>query len=290
MKQILKNDHIRLVINHQGAEITSLVNLATQTEHLWQADPAVWSWHAPNLFPVVGGQINDQIVVEGQAYPMKRHGFARNTEFVNTECTPTYASFELRSSPETKAVYPYDFVFEISYALNGPRVIIEYTVRNTDDRAMFMSLGAHPAFNVPFASGEDYSDYYIEFEADDSLETSLLGADGLLSGKKGHIDLEERQLKLTPELFAADALVLLSLKSRKVSLCSRKNGHRITLEFSMFPYLGIWAKPGAPFVCIEPWLGVADTAGHAGPIEDKQGIHRIAPETSFIAHYCLGIQ
>ena len=289
MKEVLKNEHIRLVINHKGAEMTSLTNLITQTEYLWQGDPAIWPWHAPNLFPVVGGQTNNQIMVDGQAYPMKRHGFARNSEFVNTECTPTYASFELRSSSVTKVMYPYDFIFEIIYELDGPDVIIEYKIRNTSDTNMFLSLGAHPAFNVPFAPGEDYTDYYIEFERDGSLETSLLGPDGLLSGEKGRVHLDERQLNLTPELFANDALVLLSLKSRKVSLCSRKNDHRITLEFGMFPYLGIWAKPGAPFVCIEPWLGVADTAGRPVPIEGKQGIHRVTPKTSFIAHYCLGV-
>ena len=289
MTHTLQNQYLRVGIRDQGAELTSLFNRQTNTEHLWQADPNVWPWHAPNLFPVVGGQTNNEIVVNGQTYPMKRHGFARTSEFICTESSPEFASFELHSSEATKAIYPYDFMFEITYELNGPELTITYRVKNKGTDNMFMSVGAHPAFNVPFKPGEDYTDYYLEFERDGSLETSLLGADGLLNGEKQRISLDNRQLNLTPDLFNNDALVLLSLKSRQVTLKSHKNDQSIRIDFAVFPYLGIWAKPGAPFVCIEPWLGVADTSSKPRPIESKQGIHRIRAGNSFVAHFSITV-
>ncbi len=289
MAHTLQNEYLRVGIRNQGAELTSLFNRLTSTEHLWQADPAVWPWHAPNLFPVVGGQTNDQIVVNGQTYPMKRHGFARTSDFTCTASTPDTASFELHSSEATKAIYPYDFIFTISYQLIGPELTITYTVKNEGDEPMFMSVGAHPAFNVPFQSDEAYTDYYIEFESDDSLETSLLGPDGLLTGETQPVSLTNRQLNLTPDLFDNDALVLLGLTSRQVTLRSRRNNGSIRVTFADFPYLGLWAKPGAPFVCIEPWLGVADTSSKPASIDNKQGIQLISPKASFAAHFSITV-
>lgn len=289
MPYTLQNQYLRVGIREQGAELTSLFDLTTQTEHLWQADPAVWPWHAPNLFPVVGGQTNDQLVVDGRAYPMKRHGFARTSTFTCTEASDTHAVFELHANEQTRQQFPYAFVFEISYTLDERELEVKYRVRNEGATKLFMSLGAHPAFNVPFHEGESYTDYYIEFDQDESLETSLLGPNGLLSGEKKTIPLDNRRLHLTPNLFDNDALVLLRLRSRQAVLRSDKHKQQIRLDFALFPYLGIWAKPGAPFVCIEPWLGVADTEGRPVPIEGKQGIHRVMPKSGFVAHYTITV-
>lgn len=289
MPHTLQNQQLRVSIEDQGAQLTSLVNRQTDTEHLWQADPAVWPWHAPTLFPVVGGQANDQIVVDGQPYSMKRHGFARMAVFTCTAVDDHSASFELRSSEATKAVYPYDFVFSIGYDLNGPELRITYRVDNQGTDPMFMSVGAHPAFNVPFQPGEAYTDYFIEFDSDDTLETSLLGADGLLTGETNRIELNNRQLNLTPHLFDNDALVLLTLSSRQVTLRNRRNSQSIQVDFADFPYLGLWAKPGAPFVCIEPWLGVADTSSKPVSFDSKQGIQRIGPQDRLTASYSITV-
>ncbi|MEZ0487937.1 aldose 1-epimerase family protein [Fibrella aquatica] len=290
MSHTLQNQHLRVTIRNQGAELTSLFNRQTGIEHLWQANPAVWPWHAPNLFPVVGGQTNDQIVVDGQTYPMKRHGFARTSEFTCTESSEEAATFALSSSEATKDIFPYDFLFEIIYQLDGPKLAITYRVTNQGADTMFMSVGAHPAFSVPFRPDEAYTDYYIEFDQDESLETSLLGTDGLLTGETARIDLDNRQLNLTPTLFDNDALVLLGLKSRQVTLRSRRNNHSIRLDFADFVYLGLWAKPGAPFVCIEPWLGVADTSSDHRPFEKKQGIQCIPANEAFTAQYSITVK
>lgn len=289
MTYTLQNQSLQVTIRDQGAELISLVNRQTNTEHLWQADPDVWPWHAPNLFPVVGGQANDKILVNGKTYPMKRHGFARTSKFSFTETGPDFVTLELHSSETTRAVYPYEFIFKITYTLNGPVLSVAYAITNRGTEVMFMSVGAHPAFNVPFNKGEAYTDYYLDFEDDEVLTPSLLGTDGLLNGETTRIELTNRQLPLTPDLFANDALVLLSLQSRRVTLRGRKNEQIIRLDFADFPYLGLWAKPGAPFVCIEPWLGVADTSSDPRLFAQKQGIQQVAPAKSFVATYSITV-
>ena len=285
----IENDQLRVNIRPQGAELTSVFYKPTATEHLWQADPAVWGWHAPNLFPIVGGLLNDELHVNGQTYPMKRHGFARQSLFVETESSDSHAIFTLRSSDETRAVYPYEFEFQIIYELVDASLSVTYRVVNEGDDAMYFSVGAHPAFNVPFGPGEAYSDYVLEFEQSEPLVTHQLSDAGLFSGETRPVPITNRQLTLTPNLFDRDALVFKNLKSRRVSLKHKAHDRAVTVSFPDFPYLGIWAKPGAPFVCIEPWLGYADAEGAPTPIEQKGAIQHLDAGDAFAATFTISI-
>lgn len=271
----LENDQLRVGIRAQGAELTSLFHKPTATEHLWQADPAVWGWHAPNLFPVVGGCLDNVLRIGGRAYPTERHGFARHSEFSVLESTPERAVFSLHFSEKTLAVYPYQFEFQIQYDLSGETLGVTYRVRNLDEQPVFFSVGAHPAFNVPFHSGEAYENYFLEFEADEPLTTHLLAKNGLFSGETAPVPTEGGRLRLTKTLFDRDALVFKNLLSRKITLGSDRHDRRIVVEFPDFNYLGLWAKPDAPFVCIEPWLGCADSEGRAVDISEKEAIQRV---------------
>lgn len=283
----LINDHWRVRIRPQGTELTSLFHKPTQTEHLWQADPTVWPWHGPNLFPVVGGCLDNQILVNGQAYPMERHGFCRRSTFENTESTATHAVFTLRSSDATRAVYPYEFLFQIVYELDGPRLTVTYRVVNEDQQPVYFQVGAHPAFNVPFRDGDAYEDYVIAFEQTEPLETHRLSANGYFTGETEAVATVGNELPLTRHLFDRDALVFKNLRSRSVSLRSRKHNQALTVGFSDFPYLGLWAKPSASFVCIEPWLGCADSEGQPVPIEQKELVQHVAPGEVFEASWTV---
>ncbi len=285
----LQNEFLRVQIRPKGAELTSIYNLSSQIEHLWQADPAVWAWHAPNLFPVVGGCLNNQLLINGRPYPMERHGFARQSVFTEIESTQTRAVFSLQSTDVMREKYPFVFNFQLIYELNGPQVAVTYRVVNAGKDVMWFSVGAHPAFNVPFLPGETYEDYAIEFEQDEALETHLLGADGLFSGETQPVALQGRDLPLTKHLFDNDALVFKNLQSRRVVLKSNRNDHSITVTFRNFPYLGLWAKPGAPFVCIEPWLGCADSEGEPKPIDQKELIQHIEAGSVFEAGFSIDV-
>lgn len=285
----LENDVLRVGIRSQGAELTSLFHKTTATEHLWQADPAVWGWHAPNLFPVVGGCLDNVLRIGGQTYPTERHGFARHSEFSVLDSTPTRAVLSLRFSEKTLAVYPYRFEFQIQYDLSGETLGVTYRVLNLDEQPVFLSVGAHPAFNVPFRAGESYDDYFLEFETAEPLTTHLLSKDGLFSGETAPVPTEGNRLRLTKSLFDRDALVLKNLVSRKLTLASDRHDRRLVVEFPDFNYLGLWAKPGAPFVCIEPWLGCADSEGRAVDISQKEAIQRVEVGGTFEATFRITI-
>lgn len=285
----LENEFLKVTIRPQGAELTSILSKKTGLEHLWQADPAVWNWHAPNLFPTVGESLNKELRVGNQSYPIERHGFARKSEFALLPSTATHAVFSLRSSKKTLVAYPYRFEFQVAYALDGPTLMVNYRVLNEDNQPVYFAVGGHPAFRVPLLPGEDYADYYVEFEADAALDRHLISGDGYFTGETEAMALDGRKLHLTKDLFNEDALVFKNLKSRSITLRSTKNPHVLTISFPPFPYLGIWAKPAAPFVCIEPWLGCADTEGKPVTIEEKELIQVVAPGETFEAAFSIRI-
>jgi len=282
---VLENDLLKVSISNQGAQLTSIYNKAQNIEHLWQADPNIWPWHAPNLFPIVGGLLNNELLIDGKAYPMARHGFARNSEFVLLQNDEVHATFSLPGSEKIRAIYPYKFDFEILYTLIDNALRITYKVINLDKKTIYFSVGGHPAFRVPFNSGEKYEDYYLEFDNEEKLETHLLASDGLFSGQTQPVALKKGKLPLTRDLFNNDALVFKNLHSREVTIKNNNNDVSLSVEFPNFNYLGIWAKPGADFICIEPWLGCADTENHAVDISKKENIQKLSMghvfETSF---------
>lgn len=285
----LENDYLRVSIRAKGAELTSIFHKSSGIEHLWQADPTVWGWHAPNLFPVVGGCLNNQLLVDGNAYPIERHGFTRQSVFDTTESTKTHAIFSLRSSEATRVHFPYEFEFQLIYELDGPKLTVTYRVVNKDEKTIYFSVGAHPAFAVPFKPEDTYEDYFIEFEREEPLETHMLSTAGYFTGETKSVPTTGNRLALTKHLFDADALVFKNLASRRVTIRSNKRDHALTVAYPAFPYLGLWAKPGAPFVCIEPWLGCADSEGEPKPIQQKEAIQQVGVDDVFEAAFTVEV-
>jgi galactose mutarotase-like enzyme len=269
----LENDFLRVTMSAEGAELHSLFDKKRQREYLWQADPAHWNRRAPNLFPVVGACIDNQLLVNGDAYPMPKHGFSRDMHFNRIETSAKHAKYALHYSKETYELYPFKFEFQVVYDLIETSLRVSYKVINHDKDTIWFSLGAHPAFNVPFSKGGKYESYFLEFEAGEPLVTHTLDTDGCFDGGIQPVATGEgNRLYLTRTLFNQDALVFKNPQSRSVTLRSAAEEGGITVSFPHFNYLGIWAKPGADFVCIEPWLGCADTAGKKQDIREKEGI------------------
>lgn len=285
----LQNEFLQVTVSSRGAQLTSLFNKLNGLEHLWQADPSIWDFYAPNLFPVVGTCINDQILVGGKKYPMQRHGFARHSEFTVLEATDTHAKFSLEYSDDTLAVFPYKFTFQVLYDLIDSELRVGYKVINQDESSIYFSVGAHPGFNIPFYKDESYEDYYIEFDKDEKLVKHLLTDGGYFNGKTESIRLEDNRLNLAKNLFSEGALVFKDLLSREVVIKNHKTPNFISVSFPHFDSLGIWASPGAPFVCIEPWLGYADSDGELGEFRNKSGIKVLEQGHVFEADFLIGI-
>ena len=263
---------------------------AAGVEYLWQADPAVWPRHAPILFPIVGKLANDRYVHAGRTYAMKQHGFARDLDFELVDAARESLAFRLLPSAATREQYPFEFELAVRYRLDANHVAIEYVVRNNGQAPMPFSIGAHPGFALTWGLGDRIEDYFLEFERTETADPHLLGADHLLSGETVPALEKGKVLPLRRELFDRDALLFLGLASHKVSLCSRRQGRRLTVEFPGFPDLGIWAKPAAPFVCIEPWYGHADPPQSDGILFHKPGIIKLPPGGAFKCEHRIVIE
>lgn len=286
---ILENDFIKATVSSKGAEIHSLINKADGTEYIWQANPAIWAFHAPNLFPIVGGLRDNTLNVDGKQYTLNRHGFARHVTYRRIESTPLSAIFEYRYDEETLKVYPYKFEFQVIYHLEAKVLRVSYKVINMDAGTIYFSVGVHPAFNVPFTEGEKFEDYYIEFSKLEELHTHQSGSDGLLNGKTNLIATEQNRLVLSRDLFVNDALIFKNIQSKSVVLKSSKSDKQVKVSYPNFDVLGIWTKGDAPFICIEPWIGVSDSAGEAKDISQKEGIQRLEKGHVFETDYMIEV-
>jgi len=260
-------------IDPLGAELLSLTDAAGR-ELMTDADPAFWGGHAPLLFPIVGRLNGDVLRLDGREYPMKQHGFARRLPWEVVGAGADAVTFRLRDTPDTRAVYPFAFDLAVLYSLDEATLSIVVRVSNTGDVPMPTSFGFHPAFAWPLPYGKPREDHRIVFGADEPGPLVQL-ADGLIKGEQPS-PMAGRNLPLTDELFAGDALIWSPVTSQAVRY-GASDGPQLLIEFPETPHLGIWTKPGAAFVCIEPWHGHADPAGFAGDFRDKPGIVTIAP-------------
>ena len=244
-------------------------------EYIWQADPAFWAKSSPVLFPVVGQLKGNTYYYQNTPYSLPRHGFAREMDFALETSGSDHATFLLTDSEETRKKYPFEFKLRISYTLKEGSLAVSYSVTNPSEREILFSLGAHPAFNVPLVSGTPYDDHYLLFSHPEKTARWNISPEGLIETSAEPLLADENQLKLSKALFERDALVFKDLQSQSISLLSNAHGHGIRFSLHGFPYFGIWAAPGADFVCLEPWAGIADSVSHNQQLTDKEGILRL---------------
>ncbi len=282
---ILENESLKVTINSQGAELVSVIDKRNQQERIWQGNPEFWPFYAPHLFPVVGESVDSELTVDGNSYPIKRHGFARNSTFRRIESSLNHAQLALRYNEETLKSYPYKFEFQVVYHLTESELKIMYKVINMDNDRIYFSLGAHPGFTTD----EDYTGYAIEFSNDDVLNVHGLSKNGLFDGSVSTLALENKKLNLSQNTFEKDAIVTKDLSSRSVKLLNKEGNGVVEVKFPHFNFLGLWAKKGASFVCIEPWLGCADTEGKKVSIDKKEGIMFVEHGHVFETEYCINI-
>lgn len=269
----ISNEKLSVKISEKGAELQSIE--CNGIEYLWQADPAFWAKHSPVLFPFVGELKDGKYVYQGAEYRMPRHGFARDKVFTTEQASEDFATFTLYSDKESLEIYPFSFIFKVEYRLEGAGLLCTYIVENTDDKIMYFSVGGHPAFKIPLQDSLRYTDYALRFDDNSVLEKYLLH-NGLTGDDTETIPLHNKELQLQPSLFYADAIVLKNIKSRQIDLFTVKDWHGLRFTFDGFPFFGIWAAKDAPFVCLEPWCGIADNIHHDYELVRKEGINQLA--------------
>jgi len=274
---VVSSGDLTATINPLGAELWSLRDRAGR-ELMTDADPRWWTGRAPILFPFVGRCRGDRYRLGGRDYAMPQHGFARRRQFSLVAYSATRAVFRLAADAETRRIYPFEFSLEMSFDIDGPDLQIAARVANEGDTAMPFSFGFHPAFAWPLPYGGAIDEHRILFDEPEPAALREVDREsGLIAAAPRPSPVVGRRLVPTHKMFERDALIWDRLNSRSLSW-GAAGSPNLRISFPDTPWLGVWQKPGARYLCIEPWAGMADPDGFAGEVWDKPGIIALPPE------------
>jgi galactose mutarotase-like enzyme len=282
MLHTIENELLTCTIESNGAEIRSLKNKASGREYIWQINNSIWGSSSPVLFPSIGKIKDDKVVFNGNDYAMPKHGIIRNNDMLNFEQHGlSKCFFTLVSSAKTLKQYPYKFLFSVKYELIDNCLRMTYEVENRDSVTMHFACGGHTAYACPLSEHIKLSDYVIEFPSQFDFMANTLGASGLLSHHKRKIESNKEILSLSDTLFNEDALIFSNINFDWVRLRRKKEKKGIIVRFKEYPNLALWSKPGADYVCIEPWLGLPDLENESNDISQKLSNATLEPNTKF---------
>lgn len=274
---IIKNNILSVNVNSFGAEVKSIIK--DKTEYVWQGDSKYWKRSSPVLFPIVGRLIDDEYIYNNTTYKLSQHGFARDNEFDIISSSESECSFQFKDNKSTLEKYPFKFNLIVGYKLFQNELMVNWIVENTNKQEMYFQIGAHPAFNFLNGSFLDINSKTNKYE---------LEGTPYIHSVISNVDVDS--IKVTNETFLEDALVFDNVD--QVTL--RDDDKSVTIECVGFPFVGIWTKTkdnvNAPFVCIEPWHGIADCAFHDKQLKNKKGIIRLEASTKFEASYKIIIK
>ncbi|MDO5310919.1 MAG: aldose 1-epimerase family protein [Clostridia bacterium] len=275
----IKNEYLTVMFKSKGAEIASVKNCEGK-EYIWCGDPDVWAGQTPVLFPICGGLMNDKFSVNGKEYTLEKHGFARHMEFECEKAEDNEAVFCLRDTEETLKQYPFHFEFRIIYTLSGKSIKVTYETKNLNNETMYFSVGGHEGYACP----EGIEEYSICFDKPQTLERVVLNGN-YLSDKTERVIADSDTLPLKYDYFESDALVFKNVEFEKAALVKNDGTSRIEVSFPGHKYFLIWTKPGAKYICLEPWCGIPDGENAGGDISRKEGIISVeAGEINTVYH------
>ncbi|MDQ0138093.1 galactose mutarotase-like enzyme [Neorhizobium galegae] len=271
---VIKNESLQAEFTLWRAELVGLEDREGR-RFVWDGNPDVWKGHAPILFPIVGMVPDDQVLINGKLYSLQQHGLAPRTDFELVYSDKSSCAFRFASSDETKASYPFDFCLDVSYSLEGKTLTMVATVSNHSSAAMPYSFGFHPGFCWPLPGAGARLDHYIEFQEEEHGPLRR-PKDGLFDVLHYASPVSDRRIKLRDELFDDGAMMFTDVRSRGLRFGSDK-GPSLDIRWKNLPDLGIWTKPGAGYLCVEPWQGYSAPVGFEGELSEKPGILALQP-------------
>lgn len=287
-KQCIGDSRLQVTVSTKGGELQS-IRTADGYELLWQGDTTYWSDRAPNLFPYVGRLWDNAFYLGGETFSMAIHGFIHQQQLQVETHTADSLALVFHDTAETRACYPYRFVYAIDYQVINGCLAIVYRVTNQDDRPMYFGIGGHPGFRVPLESGISFEDYYLQFE--DSVSPIRIGFSEQCFRDRNDRPFplnEQQQLPLSHSLFDQDAIVLKEC-GHTVSLRSRNGKKGVVVSFPDMPYLGIWHRPhtDAPYVCLEPWASLPSMHGQIPRFEEQPDLIAIQPGQTYVNRWWI---
>lgn len=283
--------YTQMLTSKYGAELVSFKINGEEKVHQGEncADEngrIYWKRHWPVLFPTVGKCKKNQTIINGRTYEMQQHGFARDMEFEPLTKLDNFHSYVFKSDKKLIDKYPYEFSLTVTYRTDENKLTTIYKVINEGDTDMPFGIGGHPAFKID-REQLDKGNYYLEFEEEEDKIHFLYLVDGLIGTEYAkNIIQNQKIIPLDIHSFDNDAIIMKGLKSNKVSL--KNNGKTIlTMDFTGFPYLAVWTKPKAPFICIEPWMTTADNVNGSGVFRQKTDILLLPPKQEYECKYTV---
>ncbi len=261
----IANEDLAVEVSTLGAEMQSL-KTADGRDWLWNGDPAWWTGRSPILFPIVGKAPGDVLTINGKAYPMAQHGIARRSDFVIVEQTATFCRHALVASQETRTVYPFDFNLTLEHRLDVRSLTVTATVENTGEIPLPFGIGFHPAFLWPLPGAEGKPHAVI---LDNGAEPGVVQLEGGLIGRTLPTSpFKAGRLDLSHDLFDNDALIFPEGAGTGLTFAAN-GGPKLHFTFENLPNIALWQKPGAPFLCVEPWHGMAAHAGGTAELVER---------------------
>lgn len=279
----IENAYLKVTVTDWGAQVKSVIRKCDGAEHIWQADPAVWGYHAPILFPYCGRLKEGKLEAKGKVYECTaQHGFARTATHRLVERNSEKIVLELTESPDTLAVFPWRFRLLSIFTLEGDTLNHTLRVENTDAEELSFGIGYHPAFAIPFDDKHTFADYELRF---DRMESPLcLGTlpKGLVNGEIYSLGTNMTAIPVTAGMFDNDSHCIVNLQSKTVGLYEKDTGRGVVCRVEGFPYCLLWSKPGEPkFVCIEPWNSLPSRESDGYEWEKKPAAAFVAPGESW---------
>lgn len=283
----LENNFLKVEINELGAEITRVYDKENDTEIIWEANPKFWKRHSPVLFPNVGKNYKNQVLINGKKYETSQHGFARDSIFKCINQCENSVEYMITANNETKKVYPFEFELIVGYELKEKEIIVTWQVNNKDSQPIYFTIGAHPAYR--FKDGDKKEDYILMFNKKDSLEYMFLDSEygTAIDSKKYQLSLDNGKYQLNEKIFENDALILDGGQVEEVWLCYKDGTKRAGMKCSGFPNFGIWSVKDAPFVCLEPWMGRCDNTGFEDELSTKDNVNKVEQGKTFKQSYSI---
>ncbi|MGI6665350.1 MAG: aldose 1-epimerase family protein [Christensenellaceae bacterium] len=282
----------KIGVKSRGAELCSFVP-KNGTEYIWQGDENIWGGHSPILFPIVCALKNDTVKIDGKPYHMRKHGFLMQQEFQLVERGEDFLEFVFHATPETKEMYPFSYAVYIKHRIWKDGFETTFRVENLDEKTIPMCLGGHPGFIIPREEGEAFSDYILQFPYVENGKNAMCPSAYLIEGEEYFAPLAGSDtLALKHSYFdKKDALMLMDLKSREVSLIHKDTKKGLRFYFPGFDVLGVWTKPGAnaDYICLEPWCGLPAYETETGNFEDKPFVKMVAPKEVFAVSYKMEV-
>ena len=279
---IIENEYLKVTITTWGAQIKSVIRKCDHVEHIWQADPSVWGYHTPILFPHTGKVVDNKIEAKGGVYEAAQHGFARTMEHHFVGQTADTITLELCSNAETRSRFPYAFRLVSTFTIEADTLHHTLTVENLDDEAMPFGIGYHPAFVIPFDEAHTATDYEFRFsEMESPLCLNCLPT-GLVQNDHYSLGSNLSTIAINETLFANDSHCMVNLKSSTLGVYEKGTGRGVVCHIEEFPYTLLWSKPGMPkFVCIEPWQSLPSPEGSSIQWNEKPHAAILAPNQTW---------